>query len=95
MSSKVKTQKETPKPVVKSKTQRFNDVAERRANMVIDKLANLGKITDNPQNYEFTEEQVLEIFSNIQTFTQNILQRFLDCISMSETKEKYKINLKG
>jgi len=72
---------------------RFIRVVEKRANFVIDKLANLGKVTQNPQNYLFDAEQIELIFGQIETFTEDIKKRFMDCISISDTKEDYKIRL--
>jgi len=94
--SEVKVTPKVTEPVIdrtEEKTERFRRVAKLRANFVIDKLANLGKITENPQNYHFTEEQILFIFENIETLTADIKRKFLDCISMADTKEKYKVEL--
>jgi len=75
------------------KIERFKRVVGLRVNMVIDKLGNLGKVTENPQNYQFTEEQILLIFGNIEELTADIKRKFLDCISMTDIKEKYKVSL--
>ena len=72
---------------------RFVRVVEHRSNKVIDRLAILGKITQNQQNYLFSREQIENIFFNIKSYTSEIEKKFHDCLSVDETKLEYRINL--
>ena len=76
-----------------TKVDRFKRIASERQHKVIDRMAILGKIADNPQNYEFTEEQIFELFAPLEAFTEKIKNRFLDCIDVKEIKAEYKVEL--
>lgn len=98
MSEKAKVKiepKAEKKPEVKSvdtsdvKKERFQRVAVRRTNLIIDKLTILGKITQNPQNYDFTKEQIENMFLPIEALTEKIKLKFLDCISLDEQKLEF------
>jgi len=104
MSEKAKVKIE-PKPEVKLKSkvepevkventlevkkERFQRVAVRRTNSIIDKLTILGKITQNPQNYHFTKEQIENMFLPIETLTEKIKNKFFDCIGLDEQKKEF------
>jgi len=90
--TKTKTEKVTKKVSVNKDTKRdrFIRIASDRQHKVIDRLAILGKIADNPQNYDFTEEQIFKLFEDLEAFTLKIKQRFLDCIGVKEIKDGYK-----
>lgn len=75
------------------RSERFNRVAVKRGQSVIDRLAILGKITQNPQNYEFSAKEIDQIFNKIDAFSVDLRKRFYDCLSISETKDEYKISL--
>ena len=90
--TKAKTEKVTEKVSVNkdTKQERFRRIASEREHKVIDRLAILGRIADNPQNYEFTTEQVMNLFEDIEAFTLKMKNRFLDCIGVKEIKDEYK-----
>lgn len=93
--TKKPTEKKTEKVSVNKDTKedRFKRIASERQNKVIDRIAILGKIADNPQNYGFTEEQVMDLFLGIEEFTAEVKQRFLSCIDVREIKNEYKVSL--
>ena len=76
-----------------NKTDRFIRVVGKRATFVIDKLLIMGKVLQNPQNYDYTLEQIQKIFEPIRNLTNELEQRFIENISISEKKEQYKIEL--
>jgi len=76
-----------------NKTDRFIRVVGKRATFVIDKLLIMGKVLQNPQNYEYTMEQIEAIFKPIRDLTLELENRFIENISISEKKEQYKIEL--
>lgn len=76
-----------------SKTDRFIRVVGKRANFVIDKLLIMGKVLQNPQNYEYTLEQVDKIFEPIEVLTAKLRERFIESISQEEKKALYKVEL--
>ena len=88
-SKSVKTEiKETD-----TKAKAFIRVVGKRAQFVIDKLLIMGKVLQNPQNYEYTLEQLDKIFDQIETLTLKLKERFIENISISEKREQYKIEL--
>lgn len=93
--TKTKTEKVTDKVIMNKETkeQKFNRLGSERQGRVIDRLAMLGRIADNPQNYDFDEEKILILFAGIEEFTAKMKQRFLDCISAQDVKEEYKVSL--
>jgi len=94
MSNQSKKDKSKTVKVEKdSKTARFIRVVGKRANFVIDKLLIMGKVLQNPQNYEYSLEQVDKIFEPIETLTQVIKKRFIENISQEEKKALYKVEL--
>jgi hypothetical protein len=92
---KVKTEKKTEKVSINKDTKqdRFKRIASERQHKVIDRIAILGKIADNPQNYDFDEEDIFKLFDSLEAFTAEIKQRFLNCIGSKEIKNQYKIDL--
>lgn len=93
--TKTKTEKKTEKVSINKDTKqdRFKRIASDRQHKVIDRIAILGKISDNPQNYDFDEEDIFKLFEGIETFTAKMKQRFLDCIGVKEIKNEFKIDL--
>ena len=47
-----------------SRDERFVRLAERRVNVILDKLRLLGQLSDR-RNYEYTDEQISKIFKAI------------------------------
>ena len=68
------------------KKERFQKIAEKRTNNIINTLRLLGNCS-NKNNYEYTEEQVKQIFSTLETELKATKMKF-------ETKDK-KFILKG
>jgi len=93
---KTKTEKEVVVKLPKNteeRADRFKRIATQRQNSVIDRLALLGRIADNPQNYKFDAEQVLAVMSPIKVFVGEIERKLLDCLSSNEIKEDFKVSL--
>lgn len=68
------------------KKERFQKIAEKRTNNIINTLRLLGNCS-NKNNYEYTEEQVKQIFSTLEAELKATKMKF-------ETKDK-KFILKG
>lgn len=68
-----------------SKKERFIKIAENRTNTIINTLRLLGNCS-NKNNYEYTEEQVKQIFSAIETELRITKMKF----EKKETKFKLK-----
>ena len=58
-----------------SKTDRFIRVVGKRATFVIDKLLIMGKVLQNPQNYDYTLEQIQAIFEPIRNLTNELEEK--------------------
>lgn len=86
----VKVDKTTEK-IINERDERFKRVALKRANSVIERLTMLGSITSNPQNYDFSREQIDLVFEPIEKLTAQLRQKFYDCLSKDELKEEYLI----
>jgi len=81
----------TTEKVISERDERFKRVALKRANSVIERLTMLGSITSNPQNYDFSREQIDLVFEPIEKLTAQLRQKFYDCLSKDELKEEYLI----
>lgn len=77
----------------KVKSENFKRVATTRLHKIIDRISLLGNIPKNPQNYSYTEEQIIKLFQQIEDFTANVKQRFLNVKNVKKIKEKFKIEL--
>ena len=77
----------------KTNRQRFLDNAEFRATKVIERLQILGKIFDNPQNYEYGEEDILKVFTPIEAMTEEVKNKALSTLKVENLAEKHKVNL--
>lgn len=76
-----------------SKRDRFLKNAEFRANKVIERLQLLGRIADNPQNYQYTEEDILIVFEGVREMTNDMETKFLSTLSVEDIAQKRKISL--
>ena len=65
---------------MKSKRERFEDVASKRVQAIIDKLELLGNCS-NKNNYEYAEEDVRKMFSVIREQLKKTEIRFSDELS--------------
>lgn len=68
-----------------SKRERFIKIAENRTNNIINTLRLLGNCS-NKNNYEYTEEQIKQIFSAIESELKTVKAKF----EKKETKFKLK-----
>lgn len=68
--------------------QRFENVAARRTQKILDLLDILGNCS-NKSNYEYTDDDVRKMFSTIKEKTKNIEAIFGNSISRGE-KNKFK-----
>lgn len=66
--------------MAKNKRDRFEDVAGKRVQYIIDKLALLGNCS-NQNNYEYSEEDVRKMFSVIREQLRKTEARFSDELS--------------
>lgn len=73
---------------MKSKRERFEDVASKRVQYIIDKLDLLGNCA-NRNNYEFDEEDVKKMFIVIKNQLKKTEQKFNDEIA-KKTKNTFK-----
>ena len=77
----------------REKSENFKRVATARLHKIIDRISLLGNIPKNPQNYSYTEEQINNLFSQIEEFTAEMKQRFLNVKDVKKVREKFKIEL--
>ncbi len=74
------TKKENKRPIVKaekeSRRERFVRLAEARTNKIINMIQLLGNCS-NRSAYEYTEEDIEEIFSAIETELQEAKKKFV------------------
>lgn len=68
-----------------SKSQRFRRVAVKRTNDLLDKIRILGNCS-NKGTYEYTEEEINKIFSEIERHLKLAKSKFL-----SEKKERFEL----
>ena len=73
---------------MKSKRERFEDVASKRVQYIIDKLELLGNCS-NRNNYDFNENDVKKMFSVIKDTLRKTEQRFNDEIA-KKSKQSFK-----
>ena len=79
-----------PKTVVnESKRQRFVRISEMRTNKIIDMLRLLGNCA-NTATYEYTEDDVKQIFSTIDLAVKNSKSKFISN-GVNETRFKLKL----
>ena len=55
---------------------KFEDIAERRVKEVIHKISLLGNLS-NPNNYDYTEDHVKQIFSAIKKEVRKVEMQFI------------------
>lgn len=70
---------------MKSKRDRFEDVASKRVQYIIDKLELLGNCS-NRNNYEYSEEDVRKMFSVIREQLRKTEVRFTDELNKKSRK---------
>lgn len=88
-----KLEKRTKEETQEEKEARFKRVVGKRAQFVIDKLLIMGKVLQNPNNYEYSLEQLDKIFEPIELLTLKLKERFVENISQAQKQEQYKIEL--
>lgn len=88
-----KLEKRTKEETLEEKQSRFIRVVGKRAQFVIDKLLIMGKVLQNPNNYEYSLEQLDKIFEPIELLTLKLKERFVENISQEQKQEQYKIEL--
>ncbi len=69
------------------KRQRFIKIAERRVNRILDSLDNLGKCS-NKRNYDYTEDEVKNIFREIE---RKLKETRLQFQGEARSKGKFKL----
>lgn len=70
---------------VESKSQRFRRVAVKRTNDILDKIRILGNCS-NKSTYEYSEDEINKIFSEIEKHLKLAKSKFL-----SEKKERFEL----
>lgn len=73
------------KPMIKSKSERFYEIAGNRTNRIIADLRLLGNCA-NKNNYEYTDEDVKKMFTAIEAALKESKAKF----NKTKSKEKFK-----
>ncbi len=73
------------RPNTESRHDRFKRLATKRTNDILERIRILGNCS-NKSSYEYTEEEINKIFSEIERYLKITKARFL-----SEKREKFKL----